>query len=128
MFDFSMAETSLTLLVALLLIGPEELPGLVRGARNFSRKSKQTFKQFTDSIMEMEDVGSLKNEVSKLNDDIKRIVDLDGNLQETYDISDIMPEIERAKSLRQKDSLAPDDNNTSDLAHQSPEFQSRLKP
>ncbi len=47
--------------------------------------------------MEIEEIGGLKDEVNKLNQDIKKIVDLDGNLQDTYDISDIMPEIEEAK-------------------------------
>ncbi len=102
MFDLSLAETSLTLVVALLLIGPEELPGLIRGARNFSRKSKQVLKQFTDSIMEIDEVGNLTAEVNKLNSDIKKIVDLNGDLQETYDISDIMPEIHQAKNKQVK--------------------------
>ncbi len=103
MFDLSLAETSLTLVVALLLIGPEELPGVIRGMRNFSRKSQQVFKQFTNTIMEIEEVGGLKNEVRKLNEDIKKIIDLDGILQETYDISDIMPEIEKTRDLRNKE-------------------------
>lgn len=97
MFDFSVAETSLTMLVALLLIGPKELPGVLRAMRNLKRKSQQVFKQFSDAVMEIEEIGGLKGEVDKLNADIKKIVDLDGNLQETYDISDIMPEIEKAK-------------------------------
>src|SRR6266568_1890453 len=103
MFDFSLAETSLTLVVALLLIGPEELPGLIRGARNLKRKSQQMFKEFTNSIMELEEIGGLKDEVKKLNDDIKKIVDLDGNLQETYDISDIMPELEKHKESKREE-------------------------
>ncbi len=98
MFDFSMAETTLTMVMALLLIGPKELPGILRAMRNLSRKSQQMFKQFSDALMEIEEVGGLKDEVNKLNQDIKKIVDLDGNLQDTYDMSDIMPEIEKAKS------------------------------
>lgn len=100
MFDLSLAETSLTLVVALFLIGPEELPGVIRAVRKVTNKSKAMVKEFTDSIMEIEEVGNLKNEVEKLNSDIKRIVDLEGNLQDTYDISDIMPEIEKAKKDR----------------------------
>ena len=102
MFDLSLAETSLTMLVALLVIGPKELPGLIRGARNLSRKSKQTIKQFTDSIMEMDEEGNLQDEVNKLNSDIKKIVDLEGNLQENYDISDIMVEIKKPKTSKRK--------------------------
>ena len=68
--------------------------------RNISRKSRSIVKEFTDSIMEMDEVGNINDEVTKLNNDIKKIVDLDGNLQETYDMSDIMPEIEKAKEQK----------------------------
>lgn len=102
MFDFSLAETSLTMLVALLLIGPEELPGVIRSFRNISRKSKQIYKEFTDKILEIEGTNDLVNEVKKINEDIKKIADADGNLHDAYDISDIMPEIEKAKTERNK--------------------------
>lgn len=97
MFDFSFSELSLVMAVALVLIGPEELPGIIRTVRNTTRKSRKLFKEFTNSIMEMDEINSLQDEVKKLNNDIKRIVDLDGNLQEAYDITEIMPEIEKAK-------------------------------
>lgn len=97
MFDFSMAETSLTLVIALLLIGPEELPGAIRAMRNVSRKSKQMFKEMSDKVMEIEGADGLASEVRKLNNDIKQIADSKGNLYDSYDMSDIMPEIEKAK-------------------------------
>lgn len=98
MFDLSLAETSVILVAALLLIGPEELPAVIKGVRKFTQKSKDMLKEFSNSVMELEDVGGLKKEVEKLNSDIKKIVDMEGNLQETYDISDIMPEIEKART------------------------------
>lgn len=100
MFEFSLSELSVVMLVALLLIGPEELPGLIRTIRNFSRKSQQMLKEFTNSIMEMDEIDGLKQEVKKLNNDIKQIVDAEGNLHEAYDISDILPEIEKAKTSK----------------------------
>jgi|GEM_PF-1566397 len=104
MFDFSISEFSLVTLAALILIGPEELPGIIGTIRNISRKSRSLLKEFTDSIMEMEDVNGIKDEVRKLNDDIKKITGEDGKLYESYDIADIMPEIEKAKieSLQHK--------------------------
>ncbi len=100
MFEFSLAELALIMVAVLLLVGPDELPGIIRSLRNYSRKSRQVIKEFTNSIMEIEEIGGLKDEVKKLNDDIKKIVDLDGNLQQTYDISDILPEIEKAKEAK----------------------------
>ncbi len=101
MFDLSLAETSLTLLVALLLIGPEELPSVIRTFRNLSRKARTYYKEFSSKFLEIEELDELKQEANKLNADIRKIVDLDGNLQETYDVSDIMPEIEKAKKERE---------------------------
>jgi len=97
MFDFSISEFSLVAVAALILIGPEELPGVIRAVRNISRKSRSIFKEFTDSIMEMEDAGAIRDEFRKINEDIKKITGDDGNIYEAYDVSDIMPEIDKAK-------------------------------
>jgi sec-independent protein translocase protein TatB len=103
MFEFSFAEMSLIMLVALLLIGPEELPGIIRNIRNFKKKSQRMLKEVTNSLLDVEDADSLKNEFNKLNDDIKKIVDLEGNLQETYDISDIIPESSAVRNSKSKE-------------------------
>jgi len=97
MFDFSISEFSLVTVAALILIGPEELPGIIRTIRNFSRKSRSLLKEFTDSIMEMEDANGIRDEFRKLNEDIKKITGEDGRMYDSYDISDIIPEIEKAK-------------------------------
>ena len=95
MFDLSWAETFIIIIIGLLVIGPDELPGLVKNCRNIIKKVKKTASDFTSEIIENDDVSDLKSEADKVNDDIKKIVDLEGNLQDTYNISDIMDEIKK---------------------------------
>ena len=83
MFDFSWAEIIVVALVGLLLIGPDELPSVIRSCKNVIKKVKEIGSDFTSSILE--------------SDEIRTIIDLEGNEQETYDMSDIMGEIEKAK-------------------------------
>lgn len=92
MFELSFSEIVVILVVALLIVGPDELPGIIRKFRSFSRKLRNNYKELTDAILNNEETRSLQEEVKALNKDIKRIVDLEGNLQETYDISDFLPE------------------------------------
>ena len=128
MFDFSMAEVSLTLVAALLLIGPEELPAVIRSFRKVAAKSKQVLGEFTSSIMEIEEVSNLKNDVAKLNDDIKKIVDLDGNLQETYDMTDIMPEIEKAKQQMAGEKPKIEEKYTQENLENESQLDTAIKP
>ena len=98
MFDFSWSELMVVGVVGLIVLGPEELPVVIRSCKKILTQIKQVSKEFTDSIMEIDEVKDLKEEAKKLNEDIQTIVDLDGKVQRTYDISDIMPEIESARS------------------------------
>lgn len=100
MFDLSWAEMAVIVVVGLLVLGPDELPGVVRACRKVVLKVRQMGKQVTSVLDEIESVSDLKKEVQKVNDDIQKIVDLDGNMQEIHDISEVMPEIEAAKKSR----------------------------
>lgn len=92
MFDFSWAELSVVALVGLLILGPKELQEIIRNIKKITAKVREIGREFAASLTGLEEVSDLKNEVKKVNDDIKRIVDLEGNLQDTYDISDLMGE------------------------------------
>lgn len=92
MFEFSMPEMLVVALVALLVVGPKELPGVIRNCKKIIDKIRNTAKEFSDSITQMDEIQDLKSEAKKLNDDLKVIIDLEGNKQPTYDISDLMNE------------------------------------
>ena len=61
--------------------------------------------EFTSTITDMDGVEELKNEAKKVNEDLKKIIDLDGNLQDTYDISDIIPKVKEANKGDKKDEV-----------------------
>lgn len=71
MFDIGWSELLVVGLVALVVVGPKELPALMRTIGNFVKKIKQTAgsfqRQFEEAVEESE-LGNLKNSV----DDLKR--------------------------------------------------------
>ncbi len=89
MFGFSGTELVLIILVCLLVIHPKDLPATLRSIRNTLGKLKQTANEFTNAIMGEEDLRSLSKEATQLNNDIKHIIDLNGDLQPTYPLDDL---------------------------------------
>ncbi|PIR38667.1 MAG: twin-arginine translocase subunit TatB [Alphaproteobacteria bacterium CG11_big_fil_rev_8_21_14_0_20_39_49] len=92
MFDLSWSEMFVVAIVGLLVIGPEELPAVVRNCKKVIAKIKNTAKEFTSAITDIDEIDDIKKEAQKLNEDMKTIIDLEGNEQPTYDISDIIKE------------------------------------
>jgi sec-independent protein translocase protein TatB len=87
-----LSELLLIAVVGLLVVGPDELPVLMRKGKNILNQVKHASRDFTKTIMGEEEVTDLKKEVAKLNQDMRTIIDLEGKEQETFDISDIMKE------------------------------------
>lgn len=92
MFDLSWSEMFIVAIVGLLVIGPEELPSVVRNCKKVISKIKSTAKEFTSAITDIDEIDDIKKEAQKLNDDMKTIIDLEGKEQPTYDISDLIDE------------------------------------
>jgi Tat protein translocase TatB subunit len=100
MFDFSFGELVLVVLVALLVVGPKELPRVMYAVGRWFGQ----FKGMTDDFREgfktairehqLEDV---EKELTTLHTEIEYIRDQDGNMQRIYDISDFLDERERSK-------------------------------
>lgn len=96
MFGLSWSETLLILVVALVVMKPQDIPPIIRSVRGFFRKCKALQQEFSGTFMdivdqpEFDDLKDLKKEAQTVNKDIGYIVDMEGNLQETYDIKDLM--------------------------------------
>jgi len=91
MLDLGWPELFIIMLVALLIVGPKELPGLVRSAASWLRKTKRSINNFQNSIeeiareVELDNVKKdaeelLINEVSSLHDDIDEALKVDDDL------------------------------------------------
>ena len=85
MLDLGWPELFIIMLVALLIVGPKELPGLVRTAASWLRKTKWSINNFQNSIeeiareVELENVKKdaeelLINEVSSLPNDVGELL------------------------------------------------------
>ncbi len=60
MFDIGWQELALTGVVALVVLGPEELPGLLRTAGKLMRKARQIANEFRASLDELADEAELE--------------------------------------------------------------------
>ena len=91
MLDLGWPELFIIMLVALLIVGPKELPGLVRTAASWLRKTKRSINNFQNSIeeiareVELENVKKnteelLINEVSSLPDNLDEVFKVDDDL------------------------------------------------
>lgn len=90
MFDFSFSELALVFVVALVVIGPKELPMAMRAVGRWLGKLKRMtagIRGAFDDMMQEAGVDEVKETLSK---DKKYITDLEGKMQEVYDISDFL--------------------------------------
>jgi sec-independent protein translocase protein TatB len=88
MFDFSWAELALIAAVALVVIGPKDLPRALRTAGMWARKARAISREFQSSIEQMvreAELDEVKKELQaatslNLESEIKKTVDPDGSL------------------------------------------------
>ena len=113
MLDLGWPELFIIMLVALLIVGPRELPGLVRTAASWLRKTKRSINNFQNSIeeiareVELENVKKdaeelLINEVSSLPNDVGELL----KVEEDQGIPDPqMTQERKPKSARKIDAV-----------------------
>lgn len=102
MFGLSWAETFVIAVIALIIIGPKDLPPLIKAGKqclnklkSMQRDVKSSFNQILEET-ELSDVKmDLEAEADAINDEINTIVDMYGNKQRTYDLSDIIPDSDK---------------------------------
>ncbi|GJM02354.1 MAG: sec-independent protein translocase protein TatB [Rhodomicrobium sp.] len=104
MFDIGWSELLVVGLVALVVVGPKELPGLMRTIGGYIKKIKQTASQFQrqfEEAVEESEIGKLKSSVDELSRDLSpdkimggmglddEIMDeFDPDNYETFDVDD----------------------------------------
>lgn len=91
MFDISLTEILLVLVVAVIFLGPEEIPRIVKMLAKLMRSLRYIsgeVKRVVDEVINTEDVNALGRSSSPR----KFILDDQGNYREIYDIEDFLPE------------------------------------
>lgn len=100
MFGMAWSELLVILVVALVVMNPKDIPAVVRTVRECIGKLQDMKREMMSVIHSMDQSTgisemhqSLKQEAAAVNQQIRKIVDLDGNLQDAYDLSDLRPDL-----------------------------------
>ena len=111
MFNISLFESLIILLVGIIFIGPKEIPTVISFIKKIIIQIKSVTDSVKSSISEIDVVQDIKNDVNEVDSSIKEIVDLDGNIQKVYDISNLMPEIK----VNEVDEIKKDNNKEKNI-------------
>ncbi len=90
MFDISLSELLIVGVVALLVLGPEEMPKALRAVMRFFRSLKEMAMEVQKSVESLADEPEIKEIRHAVETQRRYIVDEAGNYQEVFDISDLM--------------------------------------
>jgi sec-independent protein translocase protein TatB len=96
-FNLSFLEIIVILIVGLVVVGPEELPQLIRKVRGLIRSARAQMQGMMDAIDGDETISSLKKEAEEINHSIHTVVDLEGNEQKAYLIEEVMEDLDKLK-------------------------------
>ncbi|WP_428086084.1 Sec-independent protein translocase protein TatB [Candidatus Thioglobus sp.] len=95
MFDVGFWEFALIGVIALIIVGPERMPGIARSAGRYVGKAKRFIAKIQDEVSEELDVDDLKKQLSEM--------DKESNIVEIFDetktaINDIKKDASKQKS------------------------------
>jgi Tat protein translocase TatB subunit len=89
MFDLSFGELLLVVVVALVFIGPKELPTVVRALAKAMRALRSLAAQVQQLFDELAKESGVKDVKQTLEQDIKLIQGDDGQMYEAYDVETV---------------------------------------
>ena len=95
MFDFAWSELAVIGVVALLVIGPKDLPGAIKAVGDVIRKARRMageFQTHVDDMVKDADLQGVRNQINEIrNFDIKgaleKEIDKDGTIRSAFDTS-----------------------------------------
>jgi sec-independent protein translocase protein TatB len=116
MFDFAWSEIALIAVVALIAIGPKDMPAAIRGVTNMIKKARRMAAEFQTHVDEMmreanlDEVRSQFNEIRNFDvkGEIERAVDADGSLRSTFASNPLEPAAAAATTAAKQDTVSSD--------------------
>ena len=87
MFELSLAELLVIAVAGIIIIGPRDLPKAIRACLGVWKQFQGAVSDIRRSMNEFVDETGVKD----IKGEVEYIVDQQGNLQPTYDISDLLP-------------------------------------
>jgi sec-independent protein translocase protein TatB len=116
MFDFAWSEIALIAAVALIAIGPKDMPAAIRGVTNMIKKARRMAAEFQTHVDEMvreANLDEVRNQFNEIrNFDVKgqieRAVDADGSLRSTFASNPLEPAAATAASSIGQEAISKD--------------------
>ena len=82
MFSFGWSEIALTVIIIVIVVGPKEIPNLLKQIGSFSKSIKKISREFKKSLNDIAEESDLKD----VKDQISEIKNIKENLDPTQDI------------------------------------------
>ena len=99
MFSFGWSEITLTLIIVIIVVGPKELPNLLRQIGSFSKSIKKISREFKKSLNDIAEESDLKD----VKDQISEIKNMKENLDPTQDIKKELSSIKDTANVFEKE-------------------------
>ena len=113
MFDIGWQELFIIAVLALLVVGPRELPRSLRTIMSYVRKAKDMAREFHNGIdevaqeIELEEIRKDAMRISQtdITSEVNKIVDPLGTLKQDLDMSDVQTAIKETADAMNKDEI-----------------------
>lgn len=95
MLDFSFGEIALVVFIALIVVGPKDLPVVMRTLGRWFGQFKSIADEFREGFRETlrgTQLEDFEKDLHSIKEEIHYIKDAEGNYQRVYDISDFVDE------------------------------------
>ena len=99
MFSFGWSELALTAVIIIIVVGPKEIPNLLRQVGSFTKSIKKITREFKSSLNELANDSEL-NKVKESLTDIKEIKD---DLDPTNEIKNQVDSIKKTANVFEKE-------------------------
>lgn len=91
MFDLSLAEILLIVVVAVIFIGPKELPVVIKAVAKGMRSMRALGHEIRQAFDDLSRESGLKDAAEEMNHEIRMIKGDDGKFYESYDVDKVLP-------------------------------------
>jgi Tat protein translocase TatB subunit len=93
MFDLSFAEVMLVVVVAVIFIGPKELPTVIRAMARAMHSIRSLMNEIRGAFDSLAEESGLKETAEGIEREVRMIEGDDGKMYESFDTSDLMIEV-----------------------------------
>ena len=99
MFSFGWSEIALVVIIIVIVVGPKEIPNLLKQLGSFSKSLKKVSREFKKSLNDLAEETDLKDVTKSLSD----IKDLKGNLDIKKELAEEITTIKDTVSFTDKE-------------------------